>query len=347
MIDYTELARRVSIFFELDYEISVEEIGHTTTTTSNYRDFVYSQERKSLAVRINGAGVDGWVIFFTLSYMPVMCKINGEETYILVLIDSGYIDYDERINGSNWWTSDTQERAYLEFSYVFSDMIHELSQGFDDVVMLNPKITAFKSIFSYFGIAEKVIEDAGLTVKFIPDKYIRRASLDMIQDYINRIKNEKLALESLKDLDINRANRLYNELVESGIFEEYNEVNENIMYVFPDGRMLGSRPYEEEHTGDKMRSAFHIHLYRHSSDKTLRPGGKEHPALDPELGKYYNLVVVSPMDDMNFYGTAGFILLNENVELTEAQQSRVEELYRFGYKFPESAKTWVSNAWRN
>ena len=293
-------------------------------------------------------GIKGGKFKFHLYSLVVQSPINEDE-YVAFVYKTEADTYHGKFYTPFLLSKEAVFNVYV---YLFSSIKEYVSE----VVLINPKYFAYIenpwNYMSFIDVQTKITKPLNIeTYPTLEDSlYNQGRGYDVktiIRYFFGKKKNmlSEKALESLKDLDMNRANRLYNEMVNSGMFEEYNTVNDNIMYVFPDGRMLGSRPYYEERTGDKMRGTFHIHLYKASSDKSIRPLGREHPALDTELGKYYNLVVVSPMDDMNLGTSAGYILLNENVELTDAQQLRVEELFEYGYEFPPSTKEWVKSAW--
>jgi len=156
----------------------------------------------------------------------------------------------------------------------------------------------------------------------------------------NMIKYKSI-LESLKDLDQPKVDELYNNMVASGIYKRAKTVDDGIMYIFPDGRMLSAKMYKSD--DEMLRDVYHQHIYQDIKDARIRDSDK-HPSLNNSLGTYYNLVIVAPMDAMNSLDSGGFILLNCNVDLTPEQKVIVDKLVAYGYKIAESPEEWAEDA---
>jgi hypothetical protein len=168
-----------------------------------------------------------------------------------------------------------------------------------------------------------------------------------------------IVTETLKDLNMDKVNQLYDKLIAT-YFVPKETVDWNIMYLFPDGRMLGSKvePAKTKR-GRGTRTSYHTAIYqtdyydvedaplekfiertfekknRLEADPSLDNFEKDdrHPASNPILAKYYNLIIVVPLDE------DGGIIIPDGVEPTEEQTNRIEELLAFGYKML-SKKNW-------
>ena len=140
----------------------------------------------------------------------------------------------------------------------------------------------------------------------------------------------QLVLESLRNLDMDAAKKLYDNSGRAGFYPP-ESLTENIMYIFPDGRVLaGDTIYHEVEASDgsmvidEDRQTYHHHLY------AAVPSGNYthhdlHPMQDDLLNDIYNLVVVVPMDE------EGTIFIPEATVPTFAQMEMIERLKLEGY----------------
>jgi hypothetical protein len=133
------------------------------------------------------------------------------------------------------------------------------------------------------------------------------------------MKRSNLILESLANLDRPAVKQLFANAAHSGIFVPEQEPTDNILFIFPDGNMLA---YNE------LNGTMHQEIYDVlTDDKRLTGKDIHHPALDPILAEYYNLVVVIPGDEL------GVIVVPTGVEPTSEQNVMIDELEsKFGYE---------------
>ena len=153
----------------------------------------------------------------------------------------------------------------------------------------------------------------------------------------------KAIIESLKDLRPDLVNNLFDSMIQSSEFDEGTIINENTMFIFPDGRLIeaAESPFEEE-GGMLDRYAHHEDLYYQIAEDTLeqvlgqtKKAFNRHPVRDLDLSKFYNLIFVA------VFHQARYIIVPENVEPTEQQLARLREAQAAGFVI-ESGESGVS-----
>lgn len=129
-------------------------------------------------------------------------------------------------------------------------------------------------------------------------------------------------LETLKDLDTHETDRLYQSMIDKADFEEATIDDDFPMFIFPDGRILGSFGYGDEDEG-VARALYHNNIY--DAESKYFKGTSNHPMLDIQIATYHNLIIVVPMDE------EGAIIIPDNVEPTTQQLQLIKAFKNKGY----------------
>jgi hypothetical protein len=135
------------------------------------------------------------------------------------------------------------------------------------------------------------------------------------------MKIARAILETLQDMDKSAIDELYDRMLNVGFLPK-KLTDMSIMFIFPDGRMLG----QEETKGG--RQFFHkdiLGLLREEyDDKTP----DTHIIFNQRFAMHYNLVIVAPMGGSV---RMGVIYVPLRTELTNEQFDRIYDLYNNTY----------------
>ena len=161
-------------------------------------------------------------------------------------------------------------------------------------------------------------------------------------------KRKTIILETLKDLQMDKANKLFDDMIASGSFVERQEIDHTVMFLFPDGRLLGSRDFDKNKTvklSEKVsaylgvRPAYHSELTHHLPEEMKKKAHKDkwgiHPLSNDRVGKYYNIIIVAQGHISNQ------VLVPYLVEPTEAQKKRLEEFKSLGFNVEYAKQSYA------
>jgi hypothetical protein len=155
------------------------------------------------------------------------------------------------------------------------------------------------------------------------------------------IKQIKLILETIQDMDQTAVDDLFDRLTapgslgHEGDFAEKYEVGNDVMFIFPDGSLIGTRNATKEdmdisskERGMLDRDVCHFFLYdyiRKDYLDMIKAENGLHPLSNRTLAKYFNIIIVCAGHSANS------IYVPHLTEPTPAQLTRLHEFEEAGF----------------
>lgn len=166
------------------------------------------------------------------------------------------------------------------------------------------------------------------------------------------ITGKKIMLETIKDLQMDKAKELFDSMIASGSFVERKEIDHTVMFIFPDGRLLGSQDFDPKMStklGNNVsaylgiRPAYHSEMTRYLPEEMKKKAHKDkwgiHPLSNDRIGKYYNIIIVAQGHISNQ------VLVPYLVEPTPQQLSRLQEFKSKGFNVEYAKQSYAGSSY--